>query len=202
MTFEERIMELRKEAEIERTRRIEHAISMSRYSSLINGLCEVKGKSNLSPYILGNALHSPSYISFHLALCIYDIIPEFVYAYTYAAPGIEKELYYDTPLGRFMYFPVSEKTFPIGLCIKHDLDATYLCATPEKAVCDMLTELPEMENPTDFEYLMYEDMRFDEESIDALNIEIVKQFSEVSDCKNVRYLLEYLEKIQSEENQN
>lgn len=170
--------------------KLNRLVKEGKYIRLVRGLYETE--SHFSPYSLVHVLCSPSYVSFERALCEYDLIPEYVPAMCCATLNKGKNKYYETPFTRYLYEDIPARAFYLEIEETHDMGVTYWRATREKAVCDKLYKLPIAKNKEDFEHLMFDDMRFDEDGIAELNIGKVKMLAEAFRCKNIDYLCKYL----------
>ena len=83
-----------------------------------------------------NLLLGPSYMSFQTALSYYGMIPEQVFAIR--SMTTKRSVSIQTPVGRFDYRTVRKDYFSIGVrSVVHD-SASFLIASPEKAICDMI----------------------------------------------------------------
>ena len=87
-------------------------------------------------FLIANHIYGPSYISFETALEAHGMIPEAVYETKSATSRHAKE--YNSELGRYSYFSVPEEYFGIGIDISGTEAGSYLIASPEKALCDLL----------------------------------------------------------------
>lgn len=90
----------------------------------------------LIPPLVANHIYGPSYVSMQTALRHYGLIPERVYETQ--SLTLKHSRTFDTPLGRFSYLSCSADYFSIGIRQEQEDGATYLIATPEKALCDLL----------------------------------------------------------------
>lgn len=128
--------------------------------------------SNVSPHLLAGVIYSPSYVSFASALSIYGMIPERVYACTSATQRKNRHKEYHTPFGTFLYRDVPAAVYPYGVLWKTEGESySYQIATPEKAICDMLYIQPVVHTVDQLRFLLFEDLRIDEEAFSKLNRE-------------------------------
>lgn len=86
-------------------------------------------------FILANRIYSPSYISFEMALSIYGIIPESVYALTSATSLASKSI--KNSLGDFIYRHIQPELL-FGYELREYDGHYYEIAELEKAVLDYL----------------------------------------------------------------
>lgn len=92
-------------------------------------------RQKLDPLVLAQRVHGPSYISFETALSHHGCIPEAVYTITSASMDRARE--FDTPLGRFSFTRVPQKTFYAAVDrVENDRGGSFLLASPLKALGD------------------------------------------------------------------
>jgi len=129
----------------------------------------------ISRELLANHLYGPSYISLETALSYYGLIPEGVYSVLSVCTKQRKQ--YNTPLGNFEYIKVPENYFSIG--INQEIvnnSYAFLIASPEKALCDKITNLRNVRIQSVkvmYEYLE-NDLRFEMLALNSLNIGIIE----------------------------
>jgi len=86
--------------------------------------------------IAANLFLGPSYVSLQTALYYYGMIPEQVFAIR--SMTTKRGVSIQTPVGRFDYRTARKDYFSIGVrSVVHD-SASFLIASPEKAICDMI----------------------------------------------------------------
>ena len=152
---------------------------------------ELSGKSINVP-LCANHIYGPSYVSLHWALRWYGLIPERVFRMTSVTSRPSKT--FETPLGFFDYYRVDSEYFPIGIRMVTEDGVTYLIATPEKALCDLIlydSYLPAKSVKGLIRYLE-EDIRFDMDELAHFNVEIIKECAEK---ENKKLILNNLIKI-------
>ena len=145
------------------------------------------------PYLVANALYGPSYISFEYALSWHGIIPERVRVVTNATCGKRRSKYFETALGDFSYSDVPEAAFSAGIETHEQGGREFRMACPAKAVCDKLYKMPPTRSRVTLETMMFEDLRFDEESILELDPDTLRDYSELYHCTTINTLATYLE---------
>ena len=96
---------------------------------------EETGKA-LNRNLIANHIYGPSYVSLQTALRHYGLIPERVHLIQSLTTKHSRS--FETPVGNFDYKCCSKEYFPIGVRLENDNDITYLIATPEKALCDLI----------------------------------------------------------------
>ncbi|AMK13108.1 hypothetical protein AUP07_0048 [methanogenic archaeon mixed culture ISO4-G1] len=141
---------------------------------------------------LAQAIYGPSYISFDYALSYYGIIPELAYNVSCATFNKRKDKVFKTDICSFYYTDVPQKVFPKGIECRNIDGYAYAIATPEKAICDKLYKVPPMTRISEFEQLLFDDIRFDEMFLEELNINLISDLSESYGCRNVTMLKHYL----------
>jgi hypothetical protein len=101
----------------------------------VYSLVSLDQKVYFSKFSLGNALYSPSFISFESALSFYGLIPEAVYEVT-SACYLSKKKRFENSLGIFSYThsPVS----PFFLEVEKHEENGQLIATPLRALFDLI----------------------------------------------------------------
>ena len=98
-------------------------------------------------YLIANKLYAPSYVSLELALSIYGLIPESVYAVT--SVSSLKTAAFKTPIAQFSYRHLKPSLmFGYRLEAAHGQNARV--AELEKAVLDYLYLNPSITKPNDF----------------------------------------------------
>lgn len=90
----------------------------------------------LSLELIANRLLTPSYVSMSTALRYYGLIPEAVYVTQ--SMTVKESREYDTPVGRFEFKTIKRNVFNIGIRNEMEGDYSFLIASPEKALCDLI----------------------------------------------------------------
>lgn len=136
---------------------------------------EVTGKT-LSLELIANRLLFPSYVSKSTALRYHGLIPEAVYVTQSMTTKEPRE--YETPVGRFVFTRMKKDTFNIGIRNIEENGYSFLMASPEKALCDLIADTPSLFLRYRKEVLAYleEDIRFDMDVFYRLNPAIFKQY--------------------------
>lgn len=109
----------------------------------------------LSTLAVANIIYGPSYVSLHTMLSYYGLIPEAVHEVT--SVNTKHTKLFSNDLGRFSYRIIPIQAFAFGLTVLdsevsskvrpysvklHDGPATFIAATPEKALLDLLYLTP------------------------------------------------------------
>ena len=139
---------------------------------------EISGK-RLSQGLISNDIYFPSYISRHTALRFYGLIPETVF--TVQAMTIKHSRNFVNEVGRFEYVHISREAFPIGLTRKREGDVTFIIATPEKALCDLIASTSGLVLRYKSEAVRYleEDLRFDMDCLEGMDADVFERYIEV-----------------------
>lgn len=147
----------------------------------------------LSMGLIANHLLAPSYISMSTALRHYGLIPEAVY--TTQSMSLKPSKKIDTPLGNFSFTHIAKEAYPIGLVQITENGVTYIMASPEKALCDLVANTPGLNLRFQEEARKYleEDIRFDMERLSSLDMEILSAYTKVGKKANsIRTIMKLL----------
>lgn len=138
----------------------------------------------LSLELIANRLLTPSYVSMSTALRFYGLTPEAVYLTQSMTTKEARE--YDTPLGRFEFTHIKKKAFNIGIRNIEENGYSFLIASPEKALCDLIAYTPSLLLRYRKEAIAYleEDIRLDMEAFFKFNSEIFEQYIAASGKKS------------------
>lgn len=139
----------------------------------------------LSLELVANHLYGPSYISLQYALRFYGLIPERVYTVT-SMTTKHSQIFHNS-LARFEYVHIDEKAFPIGIRAVVMDDATFLIASPEKALCDLIADISHLNLRYRNEILVWleEDIRFDMDELFHFDTRILREYAKVGKKKNM-----------------
>ena len=163
---------------------------------IINGLYETN--PNTAPYLLAGSIYGPSYISFEYALSVYGLIPERVNVITSATFNKRKSKKYNTPFGTYTYRDIPALAYSEEILLKEEGEYSYQIATKEKAICDKLYTLRPLNNYTNLEIMLFNDLRFDEEEFNKLDIDKVEKLSKLYHSTNINLLVKYLRRKNNE----
>lgn len=135
---------------------------------------EWSGKS-VSNELVANHLYTPSYVSMHTALRWYGLIPERVHLIQ--SMTIKHSRMFENALGRFSYTCVGRDYFPIGLRQGETEGATFIIASPEKALCDLICSTSGVFLRYQKQALAFleEDLRFDMDALSQFDAGILQQ---------------------------
>lgn len=130
----------------------------------------------INDFLLANHISGPSYVSMHAALRYYGLIPETVYRIASISVGLSKT--FDNTYGTFEYIHCSNREyFSIGIRSVTEDDTTFLVASPEKALCDLLTYTPNLNlrYTEEVRAWLEDDMRFDMDDLVEFNLDILNR---------------------------
>lgn len=132
----------------------------------------------LSLGLIANHLLSPSYVSMYSALRYYGLIPETVYTTQSMTFKPSKQI--NTPIGNFSYAHIAKEVYSIGLRqIKED-GVSYIMASPEKALCDLIANTSglNLRFKKEAKKFLDEDLRFDMDRLSSLNKDILIAYAQ------------------------
>lgn len=145
------------------------------------------------PAYLSGVIYGPSYLSFEYALSVYDMIPERVEAFTAATFRKNRSKKYSNAFGLYTYRDIPESAFPYGITMRTEGEYSWLIATPEKALCDLLYAKQSVDSTSDLEGLLFGSLRIEEDDFNELDRERLLFLSERYKSHNLKYLRRYLE---------
>jgi hypothetical protein len=165
---------------------------------LKKGLFVISSKSSkmaLSKELIANHLYGPSYISLEYALATYGLIPERVHSVRSITYKRSKE--FTNSLGLFQYVQMPIEYYGIGIRFRIvDESFAFLIASPEKAICDMITTTSRLrlQSVKAVKCYLEDDLRIDLSNYPPIDTSIIKQCIEFGRKKNeLNNLLKYLE---------
>jgi len=129
----------------------------------------------LSVELIANHLYGPSYVSMEGALRYYGLIPEHVY--NVRSMTVNRSKKFENQLGVFQYISVNPDYYSIGIKLETTEKYTFLIASPEKALCDMITSTRGLQLQSTkgiIEYLS-DDLRFDMTALTGMDSTIFEQ---------------------------
>lgn len=147
-------------------------------------------KQLLSVELMANHIYGPSYVSMESALRYYGLIPEQVY--TVRSMTTNRSRKFENPIGYFEYVTVNDSYYSIGIKQKTvENKYTFLIATPEKALCDMIIATPQLRIQSEKALLTYlnDDLRFEMSALDDMDVDIISACIETGKKKEVLKLL-------------
>ncbi len=170
--------------------KIKREIDNGKYHRLINGLFE--DNINVSGYLLAGSIESPSYLSFEYVLSKYGLIPERVAVYTSATTLKKHNKIIKNFFGEYYYSDVPLSVWNKGINIISEDGYTYMIATPEKALCDLLYKKEPVYSLKQLKKLLFEDLRIDEKEFYNLNFNDIIAICDDYKKKNLNFLKKLL----------
>lgn len=139
----------------------------------------VSGKQ-LSVELIANHLYGQSYVSMQWALREYGLIPERVYAVKSMTLSRSKQ--FENSLGRFVYEHCSPDYYHIGIEMKIRQGFSFLMASREKALCDLVVSTSKLRLRSHIATRQYleEDIRLDMDELKKMNPMVFRQCAAVS----------------------
>lgn len=140
---------------------------------------ETAGKA-YNRFLVANHLYGPSYVSMHTALRFYGLIPEQVYSIQSITSKAARS--FDTTIGHFQYTHCSAAWLAIGVRMQRDEELSYLIASPEKALFDLVQSTAgiSMRYQCEVREWLENDLRFDMDALLTFNIDLLKSLAELS----------------------
>lgn len=170
--------------------KLRRMVEQGQVIKLTKGLYETN--PNTAGYLVANAIYGPSYLSFDYALSYHGLIPEMVYTYTCATYNKKKKKRYINKLGTFIYQDIPAEAYPFDILIMQEGDYHYLIASPEKALCDKLYSLKPVKNKKEMIYLLFTDLRIDQELLMNLDFSKIKKMCDLYHSQNLKILKKVL----------
>lgn len=164
---------------------------------IIKGIYETD--PSVPGYCLSGVIYGPSYLSFEYALSWHDLIPEAVYTFTSATCGKKKKKKYETPFGVFTYRDVPVSVFPYGTEVRIENGYSFMLASPEKAVCDLLYTLPPCANRMEMRQLIFDDFRVDMNAFINLDLDAMSVIAGLYHSTNHRLLISMIREMKRNE---
>lgn len=139
----------------------------------------------VSVELIANHLYGPSYVSMGSALRYYGLIPESVYSVQSMTTKHSKE--FKNSLGRFEYIQCTKEYFPIGIRQEIKDSTSFLIATPEKALCDLIIHTPNLNLRFQKDILTYleDNLRFDMDAFYRMDTSIFEQCVQIGRKKTI-----------------
>ncbi len=139
-----------------------------------------ESRMELSPFLLANHIYGPSYVSMQTAMRYYGLIPEAVFSVQSMTTGVARD--YENKVGTFRYIHIPAGYYNIGVTIREEAGASFMIATPEKALCDLIVYTPNLNLrfQTSIREYLEEDIRFDMDELRNLNLGIIEECAKVS----------------------
>ncbi|HSV96463.1 MAG TPA: hypothetical protein VLM75_05945 [Spirochaetota bacterium] len=157
--------------------RVTKLLASGRIVRVKKGLYILGDKLRAGPFsreILANLIYGPSYISLEYALSYHQMIPEWVRNVTSVTSAKNKS--FTTPVGVFTYRHLPVSLFTSGVrSIPMSDGRSFLIATPEKAIADILYFAGGLSSKAEVEDFLFENMRIDEEAVERLDVDALEK---------------------------
>lgn len=136
---------------------------------------EISGK-RISTELVANHIYTPSYVSMLSALRWYGLIPERVA--TVQSMTVKHSRAFNNSIANFEYSYIARDCFPIGLRNEEVDGASFVIASPEKALCDLIANtsglnLRYLSEARDY---LENDLRFNMDALADFSRDILKQY--------------------------
>ncbi|MDE5876456.1 MAG: hypothetical protein K2H47_03060 [Muribaculaceae bacterium] len=177
-----------------KAKRLEDAGDIVRLKPGLYVISPTISEKMVNEFLIANHLHGPSYVSMQTALRYYGLIPEHVVEIISLTPRRAKT--FSNKIGRFKYVHCPDSYFPIGITSIIDESVSFLIATPEKALCDLMSYTANLNLRYISEIRTYikEDLRMEREDIIGLNTEILRECACVGRKKTmINQLIKFIE---------
>lgn len=144
--------------------------------------------------VLANQIYGPSAISLHYALAYYGLIPERVNTMTSITPKRNK--LFTTSIGTFIYHYLNYKKYAVGIRLENlSSQRSFLIATPEKALCDVIYLIDRsviLDTPEMIEHYLLYDLRMDKDSLKKFDIKILDEINQIYQDRRLNHLIQWI----------
>ncbi|MBC8180236.1 hypothetical protein H8E88_03845 [candidate division KSB1 bacterium] len=125
---------------------------------------------------LANLIYGPSYISLEYALFFYGLIPEQVETVTSITNKRNKK--FKTPIGHFSYRYINPTIYFYGVTL-HEMDEfhSFLIATKEKAISDLLYFAEKINDTNELENHLFKNLRLEPDDLLNFNLHRVQKLA-------------------------
>lgn len=171
--------------------KIKRDVDSGKYFLIKKGLYETNG--SLPGYLLTQYIKSPSYISFEYVLSINGVIPEFVQEYTCATTGQRHSFKYENRYGRYSYRDVPLDVFYLDVRWVQEGDYSYLIASKEKALCDLIYTISPVTSKKLLKSLLFDSLRIDISDWLELDLKKLAEIASKYKTTNHRFLISVVE---------
>ena len=146
-------------------------------------------RCTIQPELLANHIYHPSYVSLQWALRYYGLIPERVSTVTSVCTARSATI--QNALGTFTYTTIPSTYFPVGIRQVQENGVTFLMASPEKALTDLIvtTKGLNLRYRKEMAAYLYEDLRLEPEAVAAMDTELIAAIAQHSKKKSILQLL-------------
>ena len=127
----------------------------------------------ISEGLAANHIYNPSYVSMLTALRIYGLIPERVS--DIQSMTVKKSWAIRNETGLYTYTHCDSECYPIGITYRVEEDVSFMIATPEKALYDLIayTAGVNLRFVKEVEQYLIEDMRMDVDGLKEMNTKLL-----------------------------
>ena len=159
----QKIVELEKEGSLIRLKRGLYVVSP-----------KISGKL-LSIELIANHIYGPSYVSMESALRYYGLIPEKTYSVD--SMTIKRSRKFDNTIARFKYTYCPSSYYAIGVNQEMKEGYSFLIASPEKALCDVIIYTPQLRlrSMVAMQEYLCDDLRLDMDEFFKMDISIFEE---------------------------
>lgn len=151
-------------------------------------------RTSLSSELIANHIYGPSYVSQMTALRYYGLIPERVFIMQ--SMSIKHSKKFSNAFGVFVYSKIERETFGIGVRSERFGKYSFLIASPEKALCDVIAQTGNLQlrSRTDVIQFLEEDLRLDMDAFAQMNPQIFEDYADAGGKKSssIRMILNVL----------
>lgn len=169
--------------------KVRREIQKGTYIKITRGIYE--DNKNAEGYCLASVIEAPSYLSFEYVLSKYGLIKERVNVYTSATCLKKHNKIFTNYFGNYSYSDVPLSVWRYGLEVKQENGYSYMIATPEKALCDLLYKKPQVKSLKELKSLLFDNLRIEEEDLLKLNKNDIVSICDSYKKKNLQYLKKY-----------
>lgn len=181
---------------------------LKQYSDITSRISILVDKGELTPIIRGyyetdettpghylaSLIYGPSYLSFEFALSYHGLIPEAVYHYTSATYNKRRRKKYETSFGVYTYRDVPRNVFYCATTLYQENGYSFIMASPEKAICDILYTYEPCANQKELLTLMFDFLRIEQEEFMKLDLGLLVELTDYYQTKNSKLLKRYVRK--------
>lgn len=155
---------------------------------------KITGKP-LSVELIANHIYPVSYVSCHSALRYYGLIPEEVLVIQSMTTKHSRT--FINEFGCFEYIHINHEAFPVGITQINNGENSFLIATPEKALCDLvaITPMLNLRYIEETKTFLSQDLRLDMDEFYKMRIDIFEQYASVGKKANsIKTIIKLLQK--------
>ena len=177
--------------------KIRRMVQSGRLVPIIKGLYETDPEP--PGHYLAGVIYGPSCLSFEFALSWHDLIPEAVYTFTSATCLKRKKKLYETAFGCYTYRDVPVTAFPYGVTLHLENGYSFLLASPERAICDLLYTCSPCGSRKELRQLLFDDLRIDERAFAETNLDDMEELAGLYHTANHRLLISMIKEMKRHE---